>query len=105
MARRKKIEEDEEIKIIERKIWKYPIPNNGEFTIPLPCSFDIVHTEMNENDGHPNIWISFTIEDGEDLNEQKFRIIGTGEPWDHQKYTYQSTWNDGPFFWHLLSED
>jgi hypothetical protein len=81
-----------------KTIHKYPI-SNGVFELKIPAGAKILDAFV--QDGEPFLWAE--VETFNQLQTERFMTLGTGHPFPSsvRSYTYISTFQDGPYIWHL----
>ncbi len=79
------------------RIYKYPVPIEGEFYLNLPANHQIITFQV--QNGQPCVWIR--VDAGAVTNPVKFAIIGTGHEYDPSEYGYIGTIQLEGFVWHL----
>lgn len=86
-----------------KKIYKYEINPQigGTFSLNLPESAELVHTAVDNKTGIPCMWFEFDIEHEKKLETISFRLIATGEEFDDDGLSYMSSYQYGPFVWHI----
>ena len=83
-------------------IYKYEIPIAGSFNISMPTSAQILTCQL-QNGSSPVLWASVNTE--EILEERKFILIGTGNPFPEKfNLNYVGTFQMGGFVGHLFEE-
>lgn len=83
-----------------RTIYKYPLGITDEFWLSLPKDAEILHIGVQE--GMPMLW---AIVDPEAVwDSRRLLVVGTGHllPDGASKLTHVSTFQEGPFVWHVF---
>ncbi len=90
--------------VLQRVIHKYPIPfrGPGAFNLLLPRDASALCVQLQH--GQPQVWV--WLDQNDPMQESRtFHVVGTGQPVELRKpWRYVSTWQDGPFVWHMFQE-
>jgi hypothetical protein len=81
-----------------RKVWKYEMPDQREFTLDMPDA-DICLLHVAVQNGKPVLWAE--VETEANKRPQHFLRVGTGGCTIPLTATYVGTYFQGPFVWHL----
>lgn len=78
-------------------IFKYPV-EIGEFSHQMPVGAKILTAAL--QNGEPQMWA--IVDKSQPVEERKFQVIGTGHEFDLSDKRFISTFQQGPFVWHLF---
>jgi hypothetical protein len=84
-------------------IYKYEFAIDDRVTISLPKSHRILKVEKqyNQDPGRACLWVLVDTESR--MEENAFRIYGTGHPIDRMDIQdHVATWQAPPFVWHMF---
>jgi hypothetical protein len=79
-------------------IYKFPIPIQDTFTVPLPDDAVVVHAGLDPQ-GVPCLWAR--LDPNAPRTDRVFHLRGTGHPVPDDLHHIASFVN-GPFVWHLF---
>jgi hypothetical protein len=85
-------------------IWKFPIPVDDAFVIPMPTGAAILHVDVAL--GKPWIWA--IVDPDADREDRFFRLFGTGMPLPGEgTLTYRGTFllEGGVFVGHVFEDE
>lgn len=83
---------------MSKTIWKYPVSDIGEVTIPMPAGSKVVFVAGDPSGISPAFWAE--VDQSAPIEFRKFQIVGTGH--DIPPYAiHRGTVIQGPFVWHL----
>ena len=92
-----------------KKIYKYEINPQlgGTFSLELPVSAEMIYAAVDNKTGTSCMWFEFNTVDEKNLETVNFRIIATGEEFDDSNLEYMTSYQHGPFVWHIyhITED
>lgn len=89
-------------------IFRHSVRIDGEqHDLPIPESATILHVGVSGNTpaGHVDLWYqAFPERVSPQGFSRVFQVVGTGEPWPGDRWTYRGTaaHPSSPFVWHLL---
>ena len=84
-----------------KTIYKYPLPKRTYFTLSLPQGAEILTVQMQGDE--PYLWA--VVETDAPLQYRYFRMVGTGHPFSDEHARYISTFQTGPFVFHIFELD
>lgn len=79
-------------------VYKYPFDVADAFVIQMPVGAQVLKVE--QQNGTPTLWALVNPRAVEVT--RRFRIVGTGHPFDADRLTFIATWQQPPFVWHLF---
>ena len=84
-----------------KRIYKYPLPPDLQFTLTLPWNSQNLHVAIDNKTGEPALWALVTMDVPDVVRH--FVVVATGEdiPPDH---FYVASWQSGPYVWHLFQQ-
>jgi len=81
-------------------IYKYMLRQGpGEQTVPMHRDLEVVHAGLDASSEYC-IWARVDTESP--IVDKKLRIVGTGERYSSDDWTYVATFAAMPFMWHVL---
>lgn len=83
-----------------RTIYKYPFKVADDITIEMPVGAVILHAEVQA--GTATMWAQ--VDPRAVKTYRRFRVIGTGHPFDPDRLTHVGTFQQPPFVWHLFEK-
>lgn len=82
-------------------IYKYPFKVGDSFSVKMEAPAEILHVES--QGGTPCMWVRVYLGCDEYIT-RRFRMFGTGEPFDPENLRHVATFQQPPFVWHLYEE-
>ncbi len=81
-------------------VYKYPFAIDDEIAIKMPFAATILLVEAQY--GVPTIWALVQPEAAETI--RRFRIVGTGHPFDETNLRHVASFQEEPFVWHMFED-
>jgi hypothetical protein len=78
------------------QIFKYPI-EGGKFSLTLPAEATFLAAQMQNE--QPYFWAR--VDSDTEKRERHFEVIATGQKFNPKGKIYLTTFQQGPFVWHL----
>lgn len=85
-----------------QKIFKYVIPIMDEVTLDLPADSKLLTAKRGTYKGEDCFFLYALVSPDYYSVPVKFRVVGTGNPFDIGNFEYLTTEGMGNFVWHLF---
>jgi len=79
-------------------VYKYPFRIDDDVSIAMPVGAKILLVDV--QNGIPTIWAQ--VPPQAVMSLRRFRVIGTGHPFDPDRLTHVASFQQPPFVWHLF---